>query len=346
MSTPDSDFVRTHPEVSEALAEGRPVVGLETAVLTHGLPRDGQPAPGCLRADGRVAELIGGTPAWDENAPLNLQSVQLLDQAVRHAGATPAVIAMIDGTLRIGLDASELETLALDKTAAKASNRDFGPLSARGASAGTTVAASMRACRLASPTPIRIFATGGIGGIHRGWSKRPDISADLKALASEPVLVVASGAKVILDLPATLEALDTLGVPVIGFGTNALPIFTAGLSDDLVVPHRLDDPMTIANACRRHWMDFGQTSGVLVVNPCPTEDAVDPHRMDVLVDAGLAEAAAQGIDGSGVTPFLLASMISEVDLNPISANLSLLISNAALAARIAVDWCGGPSSSS
>jgi pseudouridylate synthase len=341
MSTPNPGFVRTHSEVADALAEGRPVVGLETAVLTHGLPRNGQPAPRCLRKGGRVAELIGGTPAWDANAPLNLQSIRLLDQAVRHAGAVPAVIAMIDGTLRIGLDAEELEALALDETAAKASNRDFGPLSARGASAGTTVAASMRACRLAQPSPIHVFATGGIGGVHRGWSTRPDISADLRALATEPVVVVASGAKVILDLPATFEALDTLGVPVIGFGTDALPIFTAGLSDDLVVPHRLDDSASIAEACRRHWTEFGQTSGVLVVNPCPAEDAIDPHRMDVMVDAGLAEAAAQGIDGSGVTPFLLASMISNLDLNPISANLSLLISNASLAARIAVEWHAG-----
>ena len=346
MSTSDPGFVRTHSEVADALAEGRPVVGLETAVLTHGLPRDGQPAPGCLRAGGRVAELIGGTPAWDADAPLNLQSVQLLEQAVRHAGAVPAVIAMIDGALRIGLDPGELEALALDETAAKASNRDFGPLSARNASAGTTVAASMRACRLALPAPINIFATGGIGGVHRGWSTRPDISADLRALATEPVLVVASGAKVILDLPATLEALDTLGVPVIGYGTDALPIFTAGLSDDLVVPHRLDDSPAIVDACRRHWSDFGQSSGVLVVNPCPADDAIDPHRMDVLVDVGLAEAAAQGIDGSSVTPFLLASMISDLDLNPISANLSLLISNAALAARIAVDWHAGPDSPS
>ncbi|RPG19787.1 MAG: pseudouridine-5'-phosphate glycosidase [Phycisphaera sp. TMED9] len=338
MSTPDAGFVKTHSEVADALAEGRPVVALETAVLTHGLPRDGQPAPSCLRADGRVAELIGGPPAWDADAPLNLQAVGLLGQAVRHAGAVPAVIAMIDGTLRIGLDDRELEALALDETAAKASNRDFGPLSARRASAGTTVAASMTACRLAQPAPIRVFATGGIGGVHRGWSTRPDISADLKALSTEPVLVVASGAKVILDLPATLEALDTLGVPVIGFGTDALPIFTAGLSDDLKVPHRLDDARSIAAACRRHWTDFGQTSGMLVANPCPTEDSIDPHRMDVLVDAGLARAAAQGIDGSGVTPFLLSSMISDLDLNPISANISLLISNAALAAKIAVDW--------
>jgi pseudouridine-5'-phosphate glycosidase len=204
----------------------------------------------------------------------------------------------------------------------------------------------MRACRLALPAPINIFATGGIGGVHRGWSTRPDISADLRALATEPVLVVASGAKVILDLPATLEALDTLGIPVIGYGTDALPIFTAGLSDDLVVPHRLDNSPAIVDACRRHWSDFGQTSGVLVVNPCPMDDAIDPHRMDVLVDAGLAEAAAQGIDGSGVTPFLLASMISDLDLNPISANLSLLISNAALAATIAVDWHAGTDSPS
>ena len=195
MSDSTDGFVRTHPEVAAALADGRPVVGLETAVLTHGLPRTGRTAPACLRAGGTVAGLLGGRTAWDDDAPLNLQAVGLVSQAVRHANAVPAVIAMIDGTLRIGLDDDELTALALDETARKASNRDFGALSVAGASAGTTVAASMHACGLAAPEPIRVFATGGIGGVHRGWTERPDVSADLRALASEPVVVVASGAK-------------------------------------------------------------------------------------------------------------------------------------------------------
>ncbi|MDG2133469.1 MAG: pseudouridine-5'-phosphate glycosidase [Phycisphaerales bacterium] len=338
MSDSTDGFVRTHPEVADALADGRPVVGLETAVLTHGLPRTGRTAPACLRAGGTVAGLLGGRTAWDDDAPLNLQAVGLVSQAVRHANAVPAVIAMIDGTLRIGLDDDELTALALDETARKASNRDFGTLSVAGASAGTTVAASMHACGLAAPEPIRVFATGGIGGVHRGWTERPDVSADLRALASEPVVVVASGAKVILDLPATLEMLDTLGVPVVGYRTDALPIFTVGLSEELEVPHRLDSASAIAEACRRHWDAFDQSSGMLVANPCPAEEAIDPHRMDVLVDAGLARAAAQGIDGSGVTPFLLGSMIADAEIDPVSANLALLIANASLAGEIATAW--------
>lgn len=342
MTSPPDGFVRTHPEVADALADGRPVVGLETAVLTHGLPRTGRNAPDCLRTGGEVAGLLGGDVRWDDDAPLNLQAVSLVSQAVRHANAVPAVIAMIDGVLRIGLDEDELARLALDETARKASNRDFAALSVANASAGTTVAASMHACGLAAPRPIRVFATGGIGGVHRGWTERPDVSADLRALGSEPVVVVASGAKVILDLPATLEMLDTLGVPVVGYRTDALPIFTVGLSEELEVPHRLDSADAIAEACRRHWGEFRQTSGMLVANPCPADEAIDPHRMDVLVDAGLAEAAAQGIDGSGVTPFLLGSMIADADVDPVSANLALLIANAALAGEIATAWSTGP----
>ncbi|MAD20486.1 MAG: pseudouridine-5-phosphate glycosidase [Planctomycetaceae bacterium] len=338
MSRVPDGFVRTHPEIADAIASGRPVVGLETAVLTHGLSRSGRTAPNCLRPDGEVAGMLGGEIDWDDDAPLNLQAVRLVSRAVRHAGAVPAIIGMVDGVLRIGLDDDELAALALDESASKVSNRDFAAISVAGGSAGTTVAASMHACRLASPAPIRVFATGGIGGVHRGWTERPDISADLRALASEPVVVVASGAKVILDLPATLEMLDTLGVPVIGYRTDALPIFTVGTSEDLRVPHRLDTVDSVAETCRRHWDGFAQSSGILVANPCPAEDAIDPHRMDVLVDAGLAEAAAQGIDGSGVTPFLLGSMITDADIDPVSANLALLVSNAALAGGIAGAW--------
>lgn len=332
--------VRTAPEVAEALADGRPVVALETAVLTHGLPRDPLARPASL-APGRTAAGLLGGHAWDESAPGNLAAVHAIAAAVRAAGAVPASVGVVHGELVIGLDDAELSALALDESARKASSRDLGPLAATGGSAGTTVAATMRACRLASPSPIRFFATGGIGGVHRGWQQRPDISADLRALAGEPVAVVASGAKVILDVAATLEALDTLGVPVIGVGTDAMPIFTAGLDAELAPPHRLDDPAAIAAACRRHWVDFQQTSGVLLANPCPADAAADPHRIDALVDAGLAEASSLGIDGGDVTPFLLASMVGAEDIDPLGANVALLVSNAALAARIAVADAAG-----
>ncbi|MEE2972304.1 MAG: pseudouridine-5'-phosphate glycosidase [Planctomycetota bacterium] len=328
--------VRIAEEIEDALAEDRPVVGLETAVLTHGLPRTGGPRPSSLDPS-RIAGSRLGDFAWDPEAPLNLQSVRAVGRAVRESGAVPAVTAMIRGTLRIGLDDDELEELALDESAAKVSARDLGSVAAAGRNAGTTVAGSLRACRLAAPRPIRVFATGGIGGVHRGWQSRPDISGDLRALATEPVAVVAAGAKVILDVTATLEALDSLGVPVIGCATDRMPIFTAGVHAELRVPHRLDEPDDIALACRRHWNDFGLSSGVLVANPCPPDASADASRLDALVDASLAEASALGIDGADVTPFLLASMAeAEGTVDPLDANIALLVANASLAARIAI----------
>ncbi|MBC03765.1 MAG: pseudouridine-5-phosphate glycosidase [Phycisphaerae bacterium] len=327
--------VVTSPEVADALAEGRPVVGLETAVLTHGLPREPRERPTSLGPDHEAGRLLAGRD-WDAGAPFNLESVRAIADAARHAGAVPATIGVIDGVLRIGLDDAELERLALDEAARKASTRDLAGLSVDGACAGTTVAASMRACRLASPRPIEVFATGGIGGVHRDWQSRPDISADLRALATEPVAVVASGAKVILDVTATLEALDSLGVPVLGFGTDRMPVFTAGLHDDLKVPHRIDDPETASRCIDRHWNSFGVASGILVANPCPADASIDSSRLDALVDTGLAEASSLGIEGADVTPFLLSSMLGAEGTDPLSSNVALLVSNASLAGRIAI----------
>lgn len=332
--------VRTCPEVAADLEAGRPVVALETAVLTHGLPKEPGPRPAGLVGSDTTTKILG-PHAWNEDRPLHLESVRAIAQAVRRHGARPAIVGVVDGVLVIGLDDDELLRLAHDPNARKASTRDLASLAIAGQSAGTTVAASMRACRLAAPNPIRVFATGGIGGVHRGWQQRPDVSADLRALSTEPVAVVASGAKVILDVPATLETLDTLGVPVVGFGTDHMPLFTAGTDASLTVPHRIDHPSDVAALCRSHWMDFKQSTGVLIANPCPADAAVDQSRLDTLVDAGLGEAASLGIDGADVTPFLLASMIGADDLDPLGANISLLISNAALAARISVSMSDG-----
>ena len=333
--------VRIAEDVADALAEGRPVVGLETAVLTHGLPRGPRPRPESLAPDQTAGELLAGRK-WDSDAPFNLESVRAIADAVRNAGAIPAVTAIHRGTLRIGMDDEVLAELALDESAKKASARDLGPIAATGSSAGTTVAGSLRACRLATPEPIRVFATGGIGGVHRGWQSRPDVSGDLRALATEPVAVVAAGAKVILDVTATLEALDSLGVPVIGFGTDHMPIFTAGIHAELEVPHRLDDAVAVADACHRHWSDFKMNSGLLMANPCPADAAADSGRLETLVDASLAEASALGIDGAAVTPFLLSAMADAEGTDPLGANVALLVSNAALAARIAVAMAAGP----
>ena len=331
----ESSGVLTSAEVADALAAGQPVVGLETAVLTHGLPREPRDRPTSLAPDHEAGRLLGERD-WDASAPFNLESVRAIAHAVRTAGAVPATIGVLDGVLRIGLDDSELERLALDTAAKKASTRDLATLCATGSAAGTTVAASMRACRLASPRPIEVFATGGIGGVHRGWQSRPDISADLRALATEPVAVVASGAKVILDVTATLEALDSLGVPVLGFGTDLMPLFTAGLHDELKVPHRIDDPETIARSIDQHWNGLGIESGVLVANPCPADASIESSRLDALVDTGLAEASSLGIEGADVTPFLLSSMLGAEGTDPLASNVALLVSNAALASRIAI----------
>lgn len=335
----DGPAVVTDPEVADALAGNRPVVGLETAVLTHGLPREPAGMPSTLGPDRDAGRLIASRE-WDASAPFNLESVRAIAHAAREAGAVPATIGVIDGVLKIGLDDAELARLAIETSAKKASTRDLATLAANGESAGTTVAASMRACRLASPRPIEVFATGGIGGVHRGWQSRPDISADLRALATEPVAVVASGAKVILDVTATLEALDSLGVPVLGFGTDRMPVFTAGVHQELKVPHRVEDPATVARSIRFHWNQFGIATGVLVANPCPSDAAIDAGHLDALVDTGLAEASSLGIEGADVTPFLLASMLEARDADPLASNVALLVSNASLAARIAVDLVG------
>ena len=331
-----STGVLTSEEVAEALSAGRPVVGLETAVLTHGLPREPRARPSSLAPDREAGRILEGRD-WDATAPFNLESVRAIAHAVRVGGAVPATIGVLDGVLRIGLEDAELERLALDTTARKASTRDLATLSVIGASAGTTVAASMRACRLGSPRPIEVFATGGIGGVHRGWQSRPDISADLRALATEPVAVVASGAKVILDVTATLEALDSLGVPVIGFGTDLMPLFTAGLHQELKVPHRMDDPKTIADSIQRHWNDFRIDSGVLVANPCPGDASLEQGRLDALVDTSLAEASSLGIEGADVTPFLLSSMLGAEGADTLASNVALLVSNASLASRISTE---------
>lgn len=329
------DVVRTHPRVREALAAGKPVVGLETAVLTHGLPRELIDTPECFVDPEALNGALHQPLFWDPAVPAHLQLSLLMSQAVRDGGAEPAVIAVIDGVLEIGLDEDAVRDLAARSDATKASTRDVAPLAQTGGTAGTTVAASLLACTLAMPKPIRTFATGGIGGVHRDWQTRPDISADLKALAMYPVAVVASGAKVILDLTATVEALDSLGVPVVGCKTSSFPRFTAGVDERLPLAHRVDEPAAIARLCRAHWRDLNALSAVLVAHPCPAELIADSAALDRLVDTGLAEAAALGIDGGSVTPFLLSAIGQTPGIPQLSANIALLLSNAAQAARIA-----------
>lgn len=299
---PRSEAVRFAPEVRDALASGQPVVALETAIVTHGMPR-----------------------------PLNLETARAVEADIRENGAIPAAIAVIDGQLVAGLTAAELERLAAETTdIQKASAKDLGRIMATGGTAGTTVAATMRIARLAG---IDIFATGGIGGVHQGVEETGDISADLTELGQTPVGVVCAGAKSILDLPRTLEFLETAGVPVLGYRTQDFPAFFTP-SSGLPLDARIDTPEEIAEALRMHWKIGG--GGAVICNPIEDADGLPGAEMDEVIGQALEEAKAQGITGKAVTPFLLGRVLELTDGRSLKANVQLVRSNAQLAARIAV----------
>lgn len=295
-----SPWLRLTPEVDEALRAGRPVVALESTVITHGLPR-----------------------------PVNLETARELEAEVRAQGAVPATIAILAGTIRVGLTDEDLERLAVAADAVKVSRRDLAAVLISGRTGATTVAATMICAHLAG---IAVFATGGIGGVHRGAQQTMDISADLQELARTPVAVVCAGAKAILDLGLTLEVLETLGVPVIGYGTDEFPAFYTRTSGHRL-DHRVDSPEQAAQLIRLH-----QTltpGGVLIANPIPPEDALPPDLVQDAVERALREAERQGIRGKAVTPFLLEAVRQATGGRSLTANVALLRHNAALAARIA-----------
>ena len=268
-------------------------------MLTHGLPR-----------------------------PQNLQLARDMEQAVREGGATPATIGFLDGNLHIGLNDAELERLANEENVYKVAPRDFATVIAKKACGGTTVAGTMLACK---HTNIKIFATGGIGGVHRDAPF--DISADLQALASIPMIVVCAGAKAILDLPATLEYLETMSVPVVGYGTDEFPAFYSRESG-LDISVRLDTPHEIAAFAHAHWK-AGLQSAILVANPVPEGEAISRSEMEPFIEQANREAHAQGIHGKAVTPFLLSRINELTGGKSMRANLALLLNNARLAAQIA-----------
>lgn len=285
-------------EVKEGINSGNPIVALESTVLTHGLPR-----------------------------PQNLQLARDMERVVREAGAVPATIGFLDGKLRVGLSDAELERLASEDHVYKVGPRDFATVIAKKACGGTTVAGTMLACK---HTNIKVFATGGIGGVHRDAPF--DISADLQALASIPMIVVCAGAKAILDLPATLEYLETMSVPVVGFGTDEFPAFYSRESG-LDVSVRLDTLQQIVQFARAHW-GAGLQSAVLVANPVPEAGAISRSEMEPHIEQANREAHAQGIHGQAVTPFLLSRLNELTAGRSMRANLSLLLNNARLAAQI------------
>jgi pseudouridylate synthase len=289
-------------EVKRAMGISLSIVALESTVLTHGLPR-----------------------------PQNLQLAHDMEHAVRSEGATPATIAFLDGSLHVGLSESEIERLATERNVYKVGPRDFATVMSQHACGGTTVAGTMFACKHAN---IKVFATGGIGGVHREMVF--DISADLQALAGIPMIVVCAGAKAILDLPATLEYLETMSVPVVGYGTDEFPAFYSRESG-LDVSVRIDTPQEIVDFARAHW-STGMQSAVLVANPVASADSIPKSEMDPIIEQASREARAQKVHGQKLTPFLLQRISELTKGRSMRANLSLLLNNARLAAQIAHAW--------
>ena len=344
-------MIAIHPEVETALSEGRPVVALETAVVTHGLPRTpSSKAPRLVEETSKDAESArnacwadGRPPAeWRGDRPLNLEVARFIEATVRNQGGTPATVAVIEGTLHVGLDEAQLERLADRDDVAKCSTRELGRVMARKESGGTTVAGTLGACQAANRElaaaglpAIEVFATGGIGGVHRNWNQHGDISADIRALSETSMAVISAGAKVILDLPATREALDTGMVPVFGWQTGRFPMFTApGIEDEHPLP-RFDDIEDMAASCRMHWDVLHRGEAVLVANEIPNGLGLDPERLEMLVKRAISEAEAEGISGAALTPFLLSRLAESTEGDALDANITLLCSNASVGARLA-----------
>ncbi|NYS32338.1 pseudouridine-5'-phosphate glycosidase [Streptococcus danieliae] len=289
------------PEVAQALAEGKPVVALESTIISHGMPY-----------------------------PQNVEMAQTVEAIIREEGAVPATIAIMDGKYKIGLSAADLERLATEKDVAKVSRRDLALILAQKKIGATTVATTMIGAHLAG---IPYFVTGGIGGVHRGYEETMDVSADLEELAQTPVTVICAGAKSILDLPRTLEYLETKGVPVLGYQTDVLPAFYTSKS-----PYKLNSRVESVEEIAQ--MDkvsheLGLSAGSLVVNPIPTEHELDAAYIDEIIAQVVVEAEKAGITGKDMTPFLLGKIVELTGGESLKANIQLVYNNAKVGARIA-----------
>ena len=299
-------YLDVSPEVAAAIAEGRPVVALESTIISHGMPY-----------------------------PQNVETALKVESIIRENGAVPATIAILGGRLKAGLTPEKIEYLGKKgHDVTKASRRDLAVLVSRKEDGATTVTTTMMIAYMAG---IRIFATGGIGGVHRGAQTTMDISADLEELAQTPVMVVCAGAKSILDLGLTLEYLETHGVPVIGYGTKELPAFYTRKSG-FGVDYELDSPQELAAAFKAS-MDMGLKGGMLVTNPIPEEYSMDPAVINKAIDEAIAQANAQGIHGKESTPFLLAKVKERTGGDSLDSNIQLVFNNARLAAKTAVELC-------
>ena len=299
-------YLDVNPEVYAAVMEGRPVVALESTIISHGMPY-----------------------------PQNVETALNVERIIREHGAVPATIAIIGGRLKAGLTPQEIEYFGKKGQAiSKASRRDLAVLCARGEDGATTVATTMIIAHMAG---IRIFATGGIGGVHRGAETTMDISADLEELAHTPVMVVCAGAKSILDLGLTLEYLETHGVPVIGFGTEKLPAFYTR-SSDFRVDYRMDTPQELAAAFKAQ-NDIELGGGMLVANPIPEAYSMEPAVINGAISQAIAECSEKGIHGKATTPFLLARVAELTGGDSLASNIQLVYNNAKLAAQTAVAYC-------
>ena len=295
-------YLDISPEVKAALEAGKPVVALESTIISHGMPYH-----------------------------KNVETALLVEQTLRDNGAVPATIAVIGGRLKAGLSKEEIEYLGkTGRGVAKASRRDLPALVARGADGATTVTTTMIIAHMAG---IQVFATGGIGGVHRGAETTMDISADLEELAQTPVMVVCAGAKSILDLGLTLEYLETKGVPVIGYGTEELPAFYTRKSG-FGVDYRVDSPEELA-AMFAAQRDLGYKGGMLVTNPIPEEYAMPKDVIDAAIEQALRECKEQGVHGKETTPFLLARVVELTGGDSLESNIQLVLNNARVAARTA-----------
>ena len=293
-------------EVQQALADGKPVVALESTIISHGMPY-----------------------------PKNVETAMLVEKTIRENGAVPATIAIIGGRLKAGLSPEEIEYLGKSgRKVAKVSRRDLAAIVARGADGATTVTTTMIIAHMAG---IKVFATGGIGGVHRGAETTMDISADLEELASTPVMVVCAGAKSILDLGLTLEYLETKGVPVIGYGTDELPAFYTR-SSGFGVDYRVDTPAQLA-AMFKAQQELGMKGGMLVTNPIPEQYAMDKAVIDAAIEQAVAESKEQGIHGKETTPFLLARVVELTGGDSLESNIQLVLNNAIVASKTAAELC-------
>lgn len=297
-------LVILNQEVQEALANNRPIVALESTIISHGMPY-----------------------------PQNVHMANTVEDIIRKEGAVPATIAIMDGKIRVGLDAEDLEILATSKDVAKVSRRDMATIIASKKLGATTVASTMICAHLAG---IKFFVTGGIGGVHKGYEELMDVSADLEELAMTPVTVICAGAKSILDLPRTMEYLETKGVPVIGYQTKVLPAFFTRESE-VKVPHSVEDVSDIAQFIQAK-ETLGLHGGNLVVNPIPVEHQLDPAYINGVIEDAVAQSVKDHVLGKDVTPYLLAKIVELTEGKSLEANIQLVYNNAKVGAQIAVAY--------